>query len=831
MLRSDRMTFCEMYLQPEAAYDILSQLGEMSCVEFLDLNTDMQPFQRRYVAEVCRCAEMERKLRYMESEMTKDGIDVAEYAEEPRAMQPNEMMTYENLLEKWEEDVSEMSTNMTNLMKSFLEITEMYYMLSSVGPMLGDADMKKESMISSKRGAGDIGPGGRLAVLTGVVKRKRSFPLEMMLWRISRGNIYYRQAPKDKILQDPFTGKEIRKVAFLAICQGEQLENRMYKVFNGFRVNTYPCPKMSSERDDMMYILDTRLSDLEQVMKKTKHHRFKALLTVSKQWRHWMVQVKKAKAIYHTMNKFNIDITKKCLIGQCWVPDRDLRKVQDTLEQCSETLEINVSSFMSKTESFSVPPTYHRTNKFTHAFQNLIKAYGDSAYRELNPGLYTVVTFPFLFAVMFGDMGHALVMICFSGWMLKNEKKFMNKKSTNEIWNIMFGGRYIILLMGMFSFYTGFIYNDFFGKCVALTRSYWLNNYTKEALAKEVYLDVNPAGPTRKPYMFGIDPVISLSKNKIMILNSIKMKLAIIIGIIHMIFGTTLSLFNHIFFKRYYLITLRFIPEILMLMCLLLWLVFLIYFKWFKYGPKGSVKLDPTCAPQILILFIDMFLWAQSKPPQEECDAYMFGMQHEIQEILVIIAVLCVPMMLFGTPVYMYFHNRKMQREAYKKISSFRRYQSSPSNRNLEELIIAEANKYTTSFAELMIHQGVHTIEFVLSTISHTASYLRLWALSLAHAQLADMLWGMTLSKLALREHSINGAVKLVVIFGMWATFTVSILVVMEGLSAFLHTLRLHWVEFMSKFYAGEGHPFHPFCFKTILGGDAEKAEPSYKKK
>ena len=77
------------------------------------------------------------------------------------------------------------------------------------------------------------------------------------------------------------------------------------------------------------------------------------------------------------------------------------------------------------------PPTYFRTNNFTSSFQDIVNAYGIPAYGELNPAPFAVVTFPFLFAVMFGDIGHAL-MILLVGLFLVVKEKALEKPMNSD---------------------------------------------------------------------------------------------------------------------------------------------------------------------------------------------------------------------------------------------------------------------------------------------------------------------------------------------------------------------------------------------------------------
>ncbi|XP_043589855.1 V-type proton ATPase 116 kDa subunit a1 isoform X4 [Bombus pyrosoma] len=824
LFRSEQMTLCQLFLQSEAAYACVSELGELGLVQFRDLNPDVNAFQRKFVNEVRRCDEMERKLRYLEKEIKKDGIPMLDTGENPEAPQPREMIDLEATFEKLENELREVNQNAETLKRNFLELTELKHILRKTQVFFDEHLYTTADTIGSHYR-------NPLRFVAGVILRERIPAFERMLWRACRGNVFLRQAEIETPLEDPSTGDQVFKSVFIIFFQGDQLKTRVKKICEGFRATLYPCPEAPADRREMAMGVMTRIEDLNTVLGQTQDHRHRVLVAAAKNIKNWFVKVRKIKAIYHTLNLFNLDVTQKCLIAECWVPVLDIETIQLALRRGTERSGSSVPPILNRMATFEDPPTYNRTNKFTKGFQALVDAYGVASYREMNPSPYTIITFPFLFAVMFGDTGHGLIMFLFGGWMVLKEKPLAAKKSDNEIWNIFFGGRYIIFLMGLFSMYTGLIYNDIFSKSLNIFGSYWRINYNISTIVTNKELQLNPSDTEQYlqiPYPLGMDPVWQLAENKIIFLNSYKMKISIIFGVIHMLFGVIIGLWNHMYFRRQLSIICEFVPQIIFLVFLFLYMVLLMFIKWISYGPNSD-NTDPAhgpfCAPSVLITFINMVLFKPGTAPAKECSPWMYSGQSGFQSFLVVIAVLCIPWMLLAKPVSMMYNRKKQHYQLNNHgtengdiegaVDAIQPVSGIPQGGHKEE---------EEDMSEVFIHQGIHTIEYVLGSVSHTASYLRLWALSLAHAQLSEVLWNMVMRN-GLTQEGWSGGIILWAVFAFWAVLTVGILVLMEGLSAFLHTLRLHWVEFQSKFYAGQGYGFQPFSFEIILDAAQSTAE------
>ena len=143
-------------------------------------------------------------------------------------------------------------------------------------------------------------------------------------------------------------------------------------------------------------------------------------------------------------------------------------------------------------------------------------------YKEVNPAVFACVSFPFLFGVMFGDLGHGTLLFT-AGLCLVLGNERMRGTSLE-----VFGqARYIIFLMGFFAMFNGLIYNecfaipiDFFGSCygtdpVDLPN----NNYGFRRLSFNCV------------YPVGVDPRWAQSEQNLTFTNNLKMKIAVILGV------------------------------------------------------------------------------------------------------------------------------------------------------------------------------------------------------------------------------------------------------------------------------------------------------------
>ncbi|XP_068594441.1 V-type proton ATPase 116 kDa subunit a [Brachionichthys hirsutus] len=834
LLRGEEMCLAQLFLQSGSSYDCISELGELGLVEFRDLNPSVNAFQRKYVNEIKKCEEMERILGYLLREIKKADISLPEADVNPVAPLPKHVISIMEQLQRLEGELGEVTRNKEKLQRNLLELTEYTHMLRITRNFVQRSAEREprhlqyeEFPFQEKDPATDYSSmqrlGAKLGFISGLIQRAKIEAFERMLWRACKGYTILSYAEVEEYLDNPDTGEPIKSVVFLISYWGDQIGQKVKKICDCYHCHLYPYPTSNDDRNHIVEGIKIRIQDLHTVLHRTEEYLRQVLMKASESVYTWVIQVKKMKAIYYILNLCSFDVTNKCLIAEVWCPVNDVPTLRSALEEGSRKNGATVPSFVNRIPTKDTPPTLMRTNKFTSGFQNIVDAYGVGTYREVNPAPFTIITFPFLFAVMFGDLGHGVLMALFAFWMVLYENNRKLKNTRNEIWNTFFEGRYIILMMGLFSIYTGLIYNDCFSKSLNIFGSGWSVkamfdqkewSFDDVRANRFLTLDPNVTGVFKGPYPVGIDPIWNLASNRLTFLNSYKMKMSVIMGILHMSFGVILSTFNHLHFRKKCNVYLVFLPEILFLLCLFGYLVFMILYKWLVFSAQ-----DSTHAPSILIHFINMFMM------QGDALQPLYPGQTGLQVFLMLVAVLCVPVLLLGKPLYLYWlhtgsrrlgMNRgyeRVRRNSEEELSLLRAHDMEEGGRDLSSS--GECQKDGFNFADELLHQAIHTIEYCLGCISNTASYLRLWALSLAHAQLSEVLWAMVM-RVGLRMDISLGVLLLVPMFGLFAILTVSILLLMEGLSAFLHALRLHWVEFQNKFYSGHGVKFCAFAFSLL---------------
>ncbi|KAL4446730.1 hypothetical protein ABPG77_007974 [Micractinium sp. CCAP 211/92] len=850
LFRSEEMQLCQLMIPAEAARDTIAALGEVGMLQFKDLNADRTAFQRTYANQIKRCDEMARQLRFFTSEVEKAGILVA-----PRLSAGQGLMEFDALEQKLgqlESELLELNANSDRLHRSHNELLELQLVLERAGTFFEDARSsadraQRESATAAYADSTrtpDIGApllesaqafepkAVQLGFVAGTIPVEKLAAFERLLFRATRGNMFLKFTPVGSVA-DPATGERVEKAVFVVFFAGERARQKILKICEAFSANRYPFPDDISRQRQMNAEVNGRLRELHTTLEAGDRLREGVLQAISLNLEAWSIQVRREKGIYHTLNKLSVDVTRKVLVAEAWVPVAAKARVQDALRTAAARAASPVGTVFQPLVTYEQPPTFFQTSNKTSAFQDIVDAYGIARYREANPAVFSIVTFPFLFAVMFGDIGHGIIMLMFALLLVIRERK-LAKQDLGDILGMMFGGRYVILLMAIFSIFTGMIYNEMFSVVTTWFGRTRFACATDHTLTDPVTIMMNPDScpsafstglemTTRgTPFAFGVDPAWHGTRTELSFLNSMKMKMSIVLGVVQMNAGIILSYFNQRYFADSLSTLCEFIPQMIFLNGMFGYLCVLILMKW---ATGSTADLYHT--------LIYMFL----SPGDVDCggkcpENKMFAGQAGLQVFLLLMCFISVPWMLLPKPLILKKrHEARSQRSASYGLlqpdDNAYRFQRFTDEESVSgESAVVGSSRHGASaaghgggheeefeFGEVMVHQMIHTIEFVLGAISNTASYLRLWALSLAHSQLSAVFYDRLLMG------SIRGGGSPIAIFIAFFVFTcatIGVLLVMESLSAFLHALRLHWVEFNNKFYHGDGYQFMPFSFEVI---------------
>ena len=833
----------------DSANEIMRALGNLeNSLEFVDLTKDDIEAKKNFGSMLKRCEEMNSKILDLETvcnEFHQPLSTYSNYQEFSKDLQEDIKnrdkvygSTYFDLVEaeviENDKKIKELVDSHTQIREDLVNLIEKKHVLVKTKELLfantslaGLAEIDSDDGIKSSA--------TNLNFMAGVVQTNEELKMKRMIFRISRGRaittFYNLSIDKEEYLfttsirqrgfsfaegpnafQSKSTGVQMinirpieseyndsQKKIFNIIFQGGEenvLLGKILKVCEIFQASRYNVPK-NSEIQNEIERLEKEISDKKDLLIRTEMNLKDILLKTiaysknkNSKFSLYKLFFLQEKMVYATLNKCIMRDT--FIDGEVWIPRRSLDNVTNILQNIFPDKDNKLTASLSDFESNDevLPPTYIPSNDFLWAFQQIVSTYGTPRYREINPAFFCIVTFPFLFGVMFGDIGHGLILFLFALYLCLFKESI---EKSDSFLKMVLKGRYLLLLMGFFGFFCGLMYNDFLSVPLG-----FFSCYSKVAEGISVQ-------KKNCVYPFGLDPKWYVSDNELTFINSMKMKLSVIFGVTHMAFGILLKGLNAIFEKKCVDFVFVFIPEIVLLLVLFGYMDFLIVLKW----------NTPNNVTDIKSLLMEIFLKPGTVPSNP-----LWGTGEQMKAFhLIILGIvgICVFLMLIPKTLIDHFQAKK----------KYNNRLNNPINNGINEALLEGNNAplEEPKFSDAFVHTVIETIEFVLGTVSNTASYLRLWALSLAHSQLSEVFFDYAIKSPSTKTQLIVvNAFILLITYILFAYVTFGVLLLMDLMECFLHTLRLHWVEFQNKFYRADGYDFKPFCFRQALNVIEETA-------
>ena len=728
--------------------------------------------------------------------------------------------------------------------------------------------------------------------ITGLCYASDELRMKRMIFRVSHDKVlctfFEAEFPEE------FNPKEPMKIFVMFCPKIDYLIAKMIKV-----CEVYNCPRFDIPENYVGHVMEILPDIFEKILehknylleaKKTLKSYLEDYILIKKKLQLYKIYFKREKLVFLNLAKCNCG--DNFIDGEIWVLQKNFEKLKHELN--SRVDDDSIATFIDVKDYGMERPTYIDVNEFTYPFQEIVNQYGIPNYHEINPGYFTIITFPFLFGIMFGDVGHGLILFFITLYLFnlanKNRKKqgpinsdelpFINDKNNNnsrEI-NILDSPedsmlksfvqyRYFFLLCSIFGIFCGFMYNEFFAIPLNLFGTCYTSKKNGELiLSKEHRINA----PDKKcVYPVGLDPSWIGTVNELTYTNSLKMKLSIIVGVLHMMLGIFIRGINNINAKNHTAFYFEFIPQFLFMGLMFGYLISMIFYKWGTDYDSNTHE-----APSLLTIMINMAIKLGEIDGKPLFESFMGFSQESINRLILFICVLLIPVMLLVKPINFYMRKVKTKGIKYRNdgVSLIKNENKNDDNININindnnninndydinnddnmnlnnsgdyslslsqesaikpnelysELYATQKIKYKEEaktkyqFIELFIGQLIEVIEYVLGTVSNTASYLRLWALSLAHTALSHVFIEKTFIGYIQNDHT-NIASSVIGVFIYFLVFlfaTAFILIFMDAMECVLHTLRLHWVEFQNKFYKGDGYLFRPFSFKNIFTSD-----------